>query len=126
MSCRRLIVPMSAPVDAYAVPDRATDKPNARRGQANHRHRLTHRTAMAVARRAAGDRDVLVHGARIVLLALAVGVLDEMELRAGPMLLDRGRRPCGGLGSARVELERARTLRAEHGIAHLRYRLRRS
>jgi dihydrofolate reductase len=126
MSCRRLIVPMSAPVDGYAVPDRAIDKPNVRRGQAKHRHRLTHGTAMAGAKRAAGDRDVLVHGAGVVQLALAAGVLDEMELRVVPMLLGRGRRPFEGLGSAHVELERVRTLEAEHGITHLRYRLRRS
>jgi hypothetical protein len=49
-----------------------------------------------------------------------------MELRVVPMLLGRGRRPFEGLGSAHVELERVRTLEAEHGITHLRYRLRRS
>jgi dihydrofolate reductase len=64
--------------------------------------------------------------AGVVQLALAAGVLDEMELRLVPMLLGRGRRPFEGLGSAHVELERVRTLEAEHGTTHLRYRLRRS
>src|ERR1700761_6639145 len=36
--------------------------------------------AMAAARRAAGDKDVLVHGAGVTQLALAAGVLDELEI----------------------------------------------
>ena len=37
-------------------------------------------TAMTEAKRAAGDRDVLVHGAGTAQLALAAGVLDELEI----------------------------------------------
>ena len=37
------------------------------------------RTAMTEAKRAAGDKDVLVHGAATAQLALAAGVLDELE-----------------------------------------------
>jgi dihydrofolate reductase len=49
-------------------------------------------TAMARAREAAGDRDVLVHGARTAQLALAAGVLDELQIHQIPVLLGRGRR----------------------------------
>src|SRR4051812_4812252 len=37
-------------------------------------------TAMSSAKRAAGDKDVLVHGAATAQLALAAGVLDELEI----------------------------------------------
>src|SRR5919204_1720668 len=43
-------------------------------------------TAMTRAREAAGDRNVLVHGARVAQLALAAGVLDELELHVIPVL----------------------------------------
>ena len=44
-------------------------------------------TAMAHAKEAAGDKNVLVHGAGIARLALAAGALDELELHVIPMLL---------------------------------------
>lgn len=49
-------------------------------------------TAMAQAEGAAGDKNVLVHGAGIARLALPAGVLDELELHVIPVLLGRGRR----------------------------------
>jgi hypothetical protein len=39
-------------------------------------------TAMADAKEAAGDKDVSVRGAAVAQLALAAGVLDELELHA--------------------------------------------
>lgn len=44
-------------------------------------------TAMARAKEAAGDRDVLVHGATVAQLALAAGVLDEIQIHLIPVLL---------------------------------------
>lgn len=52
---------------------------------------------MSEAKRAAGDRNVLVHGAGTAQLALAAGVLDE--------------------------LERTRVLLGEAGVAHMHYRV---
>ena len=49
-------------------------------------------TAMTEAKRAAGDRNVAVHGAATAQLALAAGVLDELELHLVPVLLGQGRR----------------------------------
>jgi dihydrofolate reductase len=49
-------------------------------------------TAMAEAKRGAGDKNVLVHGAGTAQLALAVGVLDELEIHVIPVLLGQGRR----------------------------------
>lgn len=80
------------------------------------------RTLMAEAKRAAGDKDVLVHGATVAQLAVAAGVLDELELHVVPVLLGSGRRL---FDAVPAELERTRVLEGEHGVTHLRYRVRR-
>jgi dihydrofolate reductase len=83
------------------------------------------RTAMAEAKRAAGGKDVLVHGAGVARLALAAGVLDELEIHLVPVLLGAGRRLFDGLAPEHVELERTRVLEGDDGMTHLRYRVRR-
>ena len=82
-------------------------------------------TAMTEAKRAAGEKDVLVHGAGTMQLALAAGVLDEIELHVVPVLLGQGRRLFEGLAAEQVELERTRVLEGEGGVTHMRYRVRR-
>ena len=79
--------------------------------------------AMATAKRAAGDRNVLVHGAGVARLALAAGVLDELEIHLVPVLLGGGRRLFEGLAPEHVELERVRVLTGDGGMTHLRYRV---
>ncbi len=81
------------------------------------------RTAMAEARRAAGDKDVLVHGAGVAQLALAAGVLDEIEIHLIPVLLGQGRPLFDGLAAEHIELERTRTLEGQGGVTHMRYRV---
>jgi dihydrofolate reductase len=81
-------------------------------------------TAMAEAKRAAGDRNVLVHGAGTAQLALAAGVLDEIEVHLIPVLFGQGRRLFDNLRPEQVELERTRVLEGEDGVVHLRYRVR--
>jgi dihydrofolate reductase len=82
-------------------------------------------TAMAQAREAAGESNVLVHGAGVTRLALAAGVLDELELHVVPVLFGQGRRLFDGLAAEQIELERIRILEGENGITHMRYRVRR-
>ena len=82
-------------------------------------------TAMIRAKEAAGDKDVLVHGAGIAQLALAAGVLDELELHVVPVLFGQGRRLFEGLAPEQIELERTRTLEGEGGVTHMHYRVRR-
>ncbi len=77
-------------------------------------------TAIHRAKEAAGDRDVLVHGAATAQLALAAGALDELELHVVPVLFGRGRRL---FGDQRVELERTRMLEGEDGVTHLHFRV---
>ena len=81
--------------------------------------------AMQAARRAAGDKNVLVHGAGIAQRALSAGLLDELEIHLVPVLFGDGRRLFGHLGTDQRELERVRVLEGEGGVIHLRYRVRR-
>ena len=81
-------------------------------------------TAMTEAKRAAGDRNVLVHGAATAQLALAAGVLDELEIHLVPVLFGQGRRLFEGLPAEQMELERTRVLEGD-GVTHLHYRVQR-
>ena len=80
-------------------------------------------TAMNRAKEAAGDTNVLVHGAAITRLALAAGVLDELELHVVPVLFGRGRRLFEGLAAEQIELRRTRVLEGEDGVTHVHYRV---
>jgi dihydrofolate reductase len=82
-------------------------------------------TAMTHAKEAAGDKHVLVHGAGTAQLALAAGVLDELELHVIPVLFGQGRRLFEGLAPEQIELQRTRTLEGENGVTHLHYRVQR-
>lgn len=80
-------------------------------------------TAMSTAKDAAGNKDVLVHGAFTARLALAAGVLDELQIHLIPVLLGQGRRLFEDMPPDHHELE---LLRAQDGpgVQHLRYRVR--
>ena len=80
-------------------------------------------SAMTQAKEAAGTRNVLVHGAGVARLALAAGVLDELELHVVPVLFGQGRRLLDGLEGEQIELERTRILEGENGVTHLHYRV---
>ncbi|HWI21548.1 MAG TPA: dihydrofolate reductase family protein [Baekduia sp.] len=81
--------------------------------------------AMSEAKRAAGDKNVLVHGAATAQLALAAGVLDELEIHLIPVLLGQGRRLFDNLSPEHIELERTRILEGDGGVTHMHYRVRR-
>jgi dihydrofolate reductase len=80
-------------------------------------------SAMAQAKAAAGDRDVLVHGAYTAQRALEAGVLDELQIHQIPVLFGGGRRLFEVLPS-RVELEIVRVIDTPDAT-HIRYRVRR-
>jgi dihydrofolate reductase len=81
--------------------------------------------AMTRAKQAAGERNVLVHGAGVAQLALAAGVLDELELHVIPVFFGQGRRLFENLAPEHIELERTRILEGEGGVTHMHYRVRR-
>jgi dihydrofolate reductase len=68
---------------------------------------------------------VLVHGAATAQLALAAGVLDELEIHLIPVLLGQGRRLLDDRGLDHIELERTRILEGEGGVTHMHYRVQR-
>ena len=80
-------------------------------------------SAMAKAKAAAGDQDVLVHGAYTAQRALEAGVLDELVIHQIPVLFGGGRRLFDALPS-RVELEIVRVIDTPQAT-HIRYRVRR-
>jgi dihydrofolate reductase len=82
-------------------------------------------SAMTRAKEAAGEKNVLVHGAGIARLALTAGVLDELELHVVPVLFGQGRRLFEGLAAEQIELERTRILEGENGVTHMHYRVQR-
>jgi dihydrofolate reductase len=76
-------------------------------------------TAMREAKAAAGDEDVMVHGAGLAQSLLRDGMLDELEIQLIPVVLGDGRRL---FGADRIELELTRVLDAPD-VTHLRYRV---
>lgn len=85
----------------------------------------------AQARAAAGDGDVMVHGAGVAQSLLRAGELDELELHVVPVLLGKGRRLFDGLPARAIDLELVRRLTTpddethHRRVMHLRYRIRR-
>ena len=77
--------------------------------------------AVTQARRAAGERNVMVHGSSIAQRAIAAGLLDELEIHLVPIFLGTGTRLFDHL--APRGLHRLRTLEGDGGITHLRYRV---
>ncbi len=80
-------------------------------------------SAMAQAKAAAGDANVMVHGAYTAQRALAAGVLDEVQIDQIPVLFGSGRRLFEVLPS-RVELAIVRVIDTPEAT-HIRYRVRR-
>ncbi|MBV9614361.1 MAG: dihydrofolate reductase family protein [Ktedonobacteraceae bacterium] len=78
-------------------------------------------SAMAQAKAAAGDRNVLIHGAYTAQRALEAGVLDELQIHQIPVLFGGGRRLFEGLPS-RIELEIVRVIDTPQAT-HIRYRV---
>jgi len=79
--------------------------------------------AMRDAKSAAGDKNVLVHGAGIAQRALALGLLDEIEIHLIPVIFGGGRALFENLGARQRELRRIRVLEGDGGVVHLRYRV---
>lgn len=79
-------------------------------------------SAMAQAKAAAGDRNVLVHGAYTAQTALAAGVLDELQIHQIPVLFGTGRR-LFDVSPWPVELAIVRVIDTPEAT-HIRYRVR--
>ena len=80
-------------------------------------------SAMTQAKAAAGDRNVVVHGAYTAQRAIEAGVLDELQIHQIPVLFGRGLRLFDVLPS-RVELQILRVIDTLEAT-HIRYRVKR-
>ena len=79
-------------------------------------------SALAQAKEAAGDQDVLLGGgADSINQYLAAGLVDEIDLHVAPILLGGGKRIFAGLGPG-LRLEQLRAVEGP-GAAHLKYRV---
>src|SRR5919109_4001211 len=78
-------------------------------------------SAVAQAKAAAGDKDVLLHGADIAQQCLQAGLLDGMLIHLIPVLLGEGRRLFDDLSPEHIELEVVR-VREAPVATHIRYR----
>lgn len=75
-----------------------------------------------LARAAAGDADISVHGAGAAQSLLRAGELDELQLHVVPVLLGAGRRLFDHLSADHIELELVRRFSTPE-VTHLRYRV---
>lgn len=78
-------------------------------------------SAMAQAKAAAKDKDVMVHGGYTAQRALEAGVLDELQIHQIPVLFGAGRRLFEMLPS-RIELKIVRVIDTSEAT-HIRYRV---
>ena len=67
-------------------------------------------SCVAQAKAAAGDRDVMLHGAYTARECLRARVLDVLEIQLVPVLFGQGRRLFEGLGPGHTELRLVRAL----------------
>ncbi len=75
---------------------------------------------LAAARKAAGDKDVILMGAQTGRQYLAAGLLDEIQINLVPVLLGHGTRLLDEVGP--IELERTQVI-ATTRATHLRFRV---
>jgi dihydrofolate reductase len=79
-------------------------------------------SALAQARAAAGEKDVVIGGgANVINQYLAGGLVDELELHIVPLVLGDGARLFAGVGP-QTELEQVRAIEAP-GVTHVKYRI---
>ncbi len=78
-------------------------------------------SAIAQAKQAAGDKDVVICTASILQQALKAGLVDEINVDVAPLLLGAGVRLFENIG-APIQLELKRTVAAP-GVTHLAFRV---
>ncbi len=79
-------------------------------------------SAIRQAKKAAGEKDVVVCTASILQQCLKAGLMDEIHIDVVPLLLGRGVRLFDHLGTEPIELESIRVVAAP-GVTHLGFRV---
>jgi dihydrofolate reductase len=79
-------------------------------------------SAIRQAKKAAGDKDVVICTASILQQCLNAGLMDEIHVDVAPLLLGKGVRLFDHLNIEPIELERIRVIEAP-GVTHLGFRI---
>jgi len=79
-------------------------------------------SAIRQAKKAAGDKDVVVCTASILQQCLKAGLMDEIHVDVAPLLLGGGVRLFDNMGDKPIALERIRAVAAP-GVTHLGFRV---
>ncbi len=79
-------------------------------------------SAIRQAKKAAGDKDVVICTASILQQALKAGLVDEIHVDVAPLLLVNGVRLFDHLGAEPIELQSIRAIEAP-GVTHLGFRV---
>lgn len=79
-------------------------------------------SAIEQAKRAAGDRNVLASGSKIVQQAIKAGLIDELHIDLASMLLGDGVSLFGQLGIQPIDLERIQVIEGKD-VTHIRFRI---
>jgi dihydrofolate reductase len=79
-------------------------------------------SAIKIARKIAGDKDVAVGAPNIAQQCLKAGLIDEINIDLVPVLLGKGIRLIDHLGNQAIELESMSVTKAS-GVTHLLFRV---
>lgn len=79
-------------------------------------------SAVAQAKRTAGEKDVAISSASTLQQCLQAGLVDEIDIDLVPILLGAGVRLFDNLGPEPIELEQTRLVEGQ-GVTHLRFRV---
>jgi len=78
--------------------------------------------ALEIAKRAAGDKDVIIHGGNTAQQLIALGLVDQVFVHLVPVLLGSGTRLIDDLSGKHVQLETIQLIETKEAI-HLRFRV---
>ena len=78
--------------------------------------------ALETAKKAAGDKDVIIQGGNIAQQFITLGLIDEIFIHLVPVLFGSGTRLIEDLGGEHVQLETTEVIETKEAI-HLRFRV---
>jgi dihydrofolate reductase len=78
--------------------------------------------AFEQAKKSAGDKDVVIQGAKVAQQLIALGLVDEILIHLAPVLLGSGTRLFEHAGGEHIPLETTEVIQTPEAI-HLRFRL---
>ena len=78
--------------------------------------------ALETAKKAAGDKDIVLQGGNIAQQFITGGLVDEIFIHLAPVLFGRGTRLIEDLGDEHVQLETTEVIETKEAI-HLRFRV---